>query len=332
MPLVASAFGKFTHIPMLAWTLATFFGFGFACLALLAFKERRLLKPHQWCGAFFPAEHWKKGIVRLDILFYFFSKITDRIFAVVPATITVVLAGFVAQQLQRYVPLNAHHVASIPILIALAFAFFIAVDLANYITHLLQHKVPFLWELHKVHHSALFLSPLTTARMHPLGNEFDGLLAAILVSAPVGFAVYYYNLSTGETAAMVVSANLVGTLVVLDALRHSQFPISFGPFDKVLMSPHMHQLHHSTKREHWDKNLGNKLSLWDWLFGTAFAPVKGEPITYGIGTIDDVRGDYATLYGCYIGPLVKIWQMFRRWLHGKSLTQADKDALVLHTD
>jgi hypothetical protein len=165
--------------------------------------------------------------------------------------------------------------------------------------------------------------------MHPFGNEFDGILAAVLTAIPVGVAKCVFNLSFAEVAVMIAVANFVGTVMVLDTLRHSHFPVSFGPFDKVLMSPHMHQLHHSVKKEHWDKNLGNKLSLWDWMFKTGFKPVRGEPLYFGVGTIEDSRGDYATLVGCYVGPFVKNYHMVVRWAQGKSLTAEEKAAMVL---
>jgi sterol desaturase/sphingolipid hydroxylase (fatty acid hydroxylase superfamily) len=269
--------------------------------------------------------------VRLDIFFYAATKIFDRIFAVVPMLILVGLATLIAGGLDSIFPKHRVAKAGLLTVVALSVIFFLVTDFSNYLTHLLQHKVPVLWEFHKVHHSALFLSPLTTARTHPLGNEFDGLSAALLTALPVGVAKSVFALSFAEVAIMIATANLVGTLLVLDTLRHSHFPVSFGPFDRVLLSPHMHQLHHSAKREHWDKNLGNKLSIWDWMFGTGFAPIKGEPLVYGVGTIEDTRGDYSTLAGCYLGPFAKIHQMAIRWGAGQSLTQADKDAMVLES-
>jgi sterol desaturase/sphingolipid hydroxylase (fatty acid hydroxylase superfamily) len=169
--------------------------------------------------------------------------------------------------------------------------------------------VPLLWELHKVHHSATFLNPLTTKRMHPLGDMFDGLVAAIFHAAPIGLVMHLYRMNILDAFLLSDTAYVIGSILVLDALRHSHFPISFGIFDRILLSPHAHQLHHSYKVEHWDKNFGNRLSIWDWCFGTMAAPNKGEQFPYGLGKTEDQ--DYNTIYGAYLGPMVKIARLWR---------------------
>ena len=116
---------------------------------------------------------------------------------------------------------------------------------------------------------------------------------------------------------MAANANLIGTIAVLDVLRHSHFPVSFGPLDRVILSPHMHQLHHSAKLEHWDRNFGNKLSIWDWCFGTVVKPSKDEEFIYGLGNVENQ--DYDKLTGVYFGPIIKIWNL----IVGKSTRQPE---------
>ena len=72
------------------------------------------------------------------------------------------------------------------------------------------------------------------------------------------------------------------------------------------MSPHMHQVHHSHAAEHWDKNFGYKLSVWDWMFGTAVKPAKDVKLTYGIG---EENRNYLSLTGLYIGSLKEVWHL-----------------------
>jgi sterol desaturase/sphingolipid hydroxylase (fatty acid hydroxylase superfamily) len=172
----------------------------------------------------------------------------------------------------------------------------------------MQHFVPILWELHKVHHSATFLNPATTKRMHPLGDAFDDLFAAVVSSFPTGILAFIYHLSIIDLLAMYSVSNTIGTVIVMDPLRHSHFPISFGKLDYVLVSPHMHQVHHSYLLHHWDKNFGNKLSVWDWLFRTGVRPERGEFIELGLGTPEN--HDYESFYGVYLEPIVKIKQLF----------------------
>jgi hypothetical protein len=110
---------------------------------------------------------------------------------------------------------------------------------------------------------------------------------------------------------LLASANMIGTALVLDTLRHSQFPVSFGPLDYILVSPHMHQFHHSARYEDWDHNMGNKLSVWDWMFGTAVIPAKDKPLTFGIGRGAAYDAQYDTVWGVYVAPLIGMVNVLR---------------------
>ncbi len=180
---------------------------------------------------------------------------------------------------------------------------FIFVDFANFVSHFLQHKVGFLWELHKVHHSATVLTPITTSRVNPIGDKFDHLVAATINGFPTGVAMFFFEFRALDIGVMVATVNLFGSILNLDALRHSNYQVSFGWFDRIFISPHMHQLHHSAQFEDWDINLGNKLAVWDWIFGTARIPVKGEKIHFGIGRGSHYDAEYTTLYGAYVRPI-----------------------------
>ena len=46
--------------------------------------------------------------------------------------------------------------------------FFFARDLGLYLGHWVQHRFDFLWQFHKVHHSAEVLTPITNFRVHPV--------------------------------------------------------------------------------------------------------------------------------------------------------------------
>ena len=64
---------------------------------------------------------------------------------------------------------------TLPIRAAYGGAIFLAADFGFFFGHYLGHKVPLLWEFHKVHHSAEVLSPLTNYRFHPLDRVLLGL-------------------------------------------------------------------------------------------------------------------------------------------------------------
>ncbi len=257
----------------------------------------------------FPNDTWKTASVRTDLIMYVVGKVIRGVLAVGDLIVLMSIAGSVAWALGRFFPEFITLKPGAGAFILWAIILFVVGDFANFLSHFLQHKVGFLWELHKVHHSATFLNPLTTARMHPLGDKFDHLVAAALTGIPAGVAVFLYGFQVVDLGVMMAVANLFGTILVLDALRHSHFPVSFGWLDRILVSPHMHQLHHSARFAEWDLNMGNKLSIWDWMFGMARIPEKNAKMPYGIGRGGAYDQQYSSVYGAYVRPIIDMMKV-----------------------
>jgi sterol desaturase/sphingolipid hydroxylase (fatty acid hydroxylase superfamily) len=79
----------------------------------------------------------------------------------------------------------------------------------------------------------------------------------------------------------------------------------------VLVSPAHHQVHHSTARRHWDKNLGGIFALWDWLAGTLYVPRRDEIVAFGLGNGEDA--DYGGVLRLYVVPFARLWRRWRAW-------------------
>ncbi len=162
---------------------------------------------------------------------------------------------------------------------------FLAADLAFYIAHRLLHRIPILWSLHKVHHSAEVLNPLTVVRRHPGDILFDGLVAGLFLGVTYGVLGFAAGELIGGYAILGVNAILFTTLLIGFNLQHSHVWLTFGPLDRLLISPAAHQLHHSDAHAHFDRNFGNMLSVWDQLFGTHIRP-RSRPaaLRFGLGS------------------------------------------------
>jgi sterol desaturase/sphingolipid hydroxylase (fatty acid hydroxylase superfamily) len=178
---------------------------------------------------------------------------------------------------------------------------FLAVEFGYWFSHLLMHKVPALWEFHKVHHSAEVLTPLTEWRQHPLELAIFPVLVGIAVCLVQGPIVWYF----GPSSQIInpVSANLLSMAFwyTILHLRHSELPFyATGTLGKIIQAPAHHQVHHSTDPKHFDKNLGYCLSIWDWAFGTLYVPKKGEKFSYGLGHKDSAL---ETVVGSMIAPI-----------------------------
>ena len=100
--------------------------------------------------------------------------------------------------------------------------------------------------------------------------------------------------------AFWVLANIFGGI-----LRHSPFPISFGAtIERWIVSPAMHQIHHSDHPEHYDANMGGTLAIWDRMAGTLII-TEGQTVTsFGIG---DETKDFRSLKEIYLRPFVNVF-------------------------
>lgn len=134
---------------------------------------------------------------------------------------------------------------------------FLALDFAIWGQHVIMHKVPALWRVHRVHHADRDIDVTTGIRFHPVEIALSMLFKIGLVyalGAPVIAVLVFEVVLNG--AAMFNHANLRLPAWADRALR------------TVIVTPDMHRVHHSTRREEHDTNYGFNLSVWDRLFGT----------------------------------------------------------------
>ena len=209
----------------------------------------------------------------------------------------------------------------------LTFIIYLAYEFAYWLNHWLCHRIPFLWEFHKVHHSAESLT-LTNFRVHPV----DTLLfynrrhrgswnLAGAVSYVFGYPVNPWTLG-GTNLLMFVSGWL------LTYLQHSHLWMSFtGLAGKLLVSPAHHQIHHSTDPRHHNRNFGATLAIWDWLFGTLHTPKRTrEPLRFGV---DGLGYDPHGLKGALLMPFVDAFAQLTETSRTQSPLQTTDRALSL---
>ncbi len=147
---------------------------------------------------------------------------------------------------------------------------FVVRDFIQWNIHRLLHRVPFLWEFHKVHHSVEQLGFAAHLRFHWMENVVYRALEYVPL-AMIGFGiddffiVHIFTLAVGH-------------------FNHSNFKLPLGPLGYVLNNPQMHVWHHARR---WPEghpygvNFGLTLSLWDYLFGTASIPYDGRDLELG---------------------------------------------------
>lgn len=165
---------------------------------------------------------------------------------------------------------------AIPFLLTFVIANLIG-ELLPYLYHRVSHKGDpgsylslFLWRIHAVHHIPISLNWFKTNWIHPI-NMFLNTLLKFLPLLILGFS------------SEIIF--LVGiTHVVIAYLSHANIDTKTGWLDYLIVTPKVHQFHHSTKLEE-AKNFGNILPFWDLVFGTYFNREKGVE-TVGVSTHD----------------------------------------------
>ncbi len=173
-------------------------------------------------------------------------------------------------------------------------------DFSAFYVHYMQHRVPALWEFHKVHHAPESLIPPTGHRLHPLDQLLGTAAEAPLLGAIVGTYAWLAHQDLSQLILCSVGFYTLVNVVTFAPLRHSHIDLRLGRLERVLLSPAHHRLHHSVERPHWDKNFAAIFPVWDRLFGTFLEPPPSD--TYRLGLPDGQSLHYATLLGCYLRP------------------------------
>lgn len=231
----------------------------------------------------FPKAIWSHESTRADLSLFVLGQLMVFFRFGARFAATPIVAAWVAQFGPGPV---IDHAQISPVTIALLM--FLIADFSLYWIHRGYHTIATLWPLHAVHHSAAVLTPLTAYRIHPVGSIVTTSFNAVIFGTIFGLLLggLGADLSIAEIAganAFVVAVNLV-----LTNFHHSHIWISFGPaLERLVISPAQHQVHHSINPQHYNKNYGQSLALWDWMFGTLYLIGEDEQITFGLeGPVD----------------------------------------------
>lgn len=149
------------------------------------------------------------------------------------------------------------------------FTLFIIRDFIQWNVHRLLHRVPWLWEFHKVHHSVEEMGFAAHLRYHWMETivyrTFEYLpLAMIGFGIQDFFLVHIFTLAIGH-------------------LNHANIYLPLGPLKYIFNSPQMHLWHHAEDfpKGTYGINFGITLSLWDYLFGHAHVPQERPDVRLG---------------------------------------------------
>lgn len=144
---------------------------------------------------------------------------------------------------------------------------FLATDLLWYWYHRLGHRVNLLWSAHVVHHQS---------------NDFNFTVSARITLCQACFRSVFWSFIPilGFPPEMMTSILLVHGAYPF--FTHTQLVGKLGIWEKIIVTPSHHRVHHSSNEKYLDKNFGDMLIIWDKLFGTFTEEDEKEKPVYGI--------------------------------------------------
>ena len=247
---------------LMDWAEDVFDGVGVALFGALALALAYLLfRPLELWR---PVEHWaERRAVRTDVVYTLVHKL-----GIVPALMFVVLTPIGAMidgylRFQGYIPPALEQL--LPALRDWPFVTFIVyivvLDLGEYWRHRLQHRLPWWWALHSLHHDQRQMTLWSDDRNHllddMLATVWSGTLALLIGVAPAEFPL------------VVIAFRLI------ESLSHANVRLGFGRLGSpLLVGPQYHRVHHAVEhaRAPFDRargcNFAVILPVWDIVFGT----------------------------------------------------------------
>ena len=163
---------------------------------------------------------------------------------------------------------------TLPIWVRFGLLFIIA-DFIQWSVHVMLHRVNWMWQFHKVHHSVTEMGFAAHLRYHWMENIFYKTALYIPLTM-IGFGL--------NDLFVLHTFN-----ILIGHLNHSNLNITYGPLKYIFNNPAMHIWHHVRKApasHPYGINFGITLSIWDYLFKTAHIPHSGRDIELGFDEIE----------------------------------------------
>jgi sterol desaturase/sphingolipid hydroxylase (fatty acid hydroxylase superfamily) len=245
----------------------------FSIIALLAFVAERL-----WPAR--PQALFRTGFITDGI--YLVINIILRI------AITNTLAIAVSRAGEQLFPSYTVAVLRDAPLWVQAVAVIVVIDFCFYWMHRAKHSWAWWWRLHETHHSSRDLDWFSSVRFHPAEKILDRLLYLL----PLLFL--------GVSDAALVILSIVDATVA--SFSHANTRLRIGPLIYVFVGPEMHRWHHARDIRFQNVNFSNNLSIFDWLFGTAYVPPEA-PREFGLDDEAYPEGNIARQFTYAFRPM-----------------------------
>jgi sterol desaturase/sphingolipid hydroxylase (fatty acid hydroxylase superfamily) len=232
----------------------------------------------------FPKRIFLHKSTGLDIKLYFVSAFYLSLQTFILGSVFITMTQAITDGLTEFWgPFPKNETLVTTLLLAGPIFILLLVELGYWLGHYAMHKIDFLWAFHKVHHSAPVMTPLTEWRQHPV--EFFLIPVSIGCFSSLGMGILNFLNSEAFTFAGLWAPGFILFLFMISLLhlKHSHLRLNFPPWlGTLIQSPMQHQVHHSTHTDHYDRNFGFCLSVWDYIFGTLTHPNQDQIFDFGV--------------------------------------------------
>lgn len=262
----------------------------------------------------FPKSVWKNPSAWLDLRYFFFHGLIGKFLMLGIGTSTFLAGINLTVGLEQYGDFStiSPHGPVLSFMIGALALIFVALssDFIAFYIHYLQHKIPLLWQFHKVHHAGEVMHPLSNFREHPLDNLAYIAIVGFLSACLYGLLIK----SLGYTPVAIRALGLAAVAVLLNLsayhLRHSHIWLRWpGKWAMAYASPAHHHVHHSRHPDHLDKNFAFMFPIWDVLFGTYVMPEDNKDVEFGI--VED-SSELDSCINLYFIPFRDAYRLLKR--------------------
>ncbi|WP_085899553.1 sterol desaturase family protein [Kiloniella majae] len=263
----------------------------------------------------FPREIWENPSAWLDIRYFFFHQVVRlMIYGVFLAEVMAFMfnlltgeTGAIPESI-TFLESDLGHILFSTVYMFLLIAF---IDFISFGMHYLQHKIPFLWEFHKVHHSLEVMHPISNYREHPVDNIF--YMAGTGTAYGLFLGGVYLLFGYLPTMPQILGVPLLSFAFNMLGynLRHSHIWLRWpGNWSMAFASPAHHHIHHSCHPDHIDKNFAFIFPIWDVVFKTYHLPETNKDVHFGISKT--YVSEYKSILALYFLPFIKVANLHKK--------------------
>jgi sterol desaturase/sphingolipid hydroxylase (fatty acid hydroxylase superfamily) len=160
-------------------------------------------------------------------------------------------------------------------------------EFAHFIYHFLAHKIRLFWCLHSTHHAPESMNlSVSYAHFFLEAPYADAIRTSICILAGVNPALLFLVMFIDGAWGTFIH---IGDEVMKDA--------RLGPFNKWILTPSHHRVHHARNPLYMDTNFCNLLNIWDRVFGTLQPELKELPVEYGVTRKINPRSFWDVYFG-----------------------------------